>query len=216
MELIEGLETRRSVRAYKSDPLPEKLLRQILETAKWSPSFADSQPWEVAVVTGKKLEELKDALGKEVESGTPADPDLPVPQQWPPEIAARLKAHYEHHQRSLGKDPSAPRQARPGRPDFYNAPCAVFLFVDKGTTEWSIYDAGLFSQTLILAAHAHGVGSCLQAMMTLYPGAVRKCLGIPDSKKLVVGISLGYPDTESEEYGYRSEREGLDRFVKWC
>ena len=215
MELIEGLETRRSVRAYKPEPLPKELIRKILETAKWSPSFGDSQPWEVAIVTGKKLEEIKDVLGKEIESGAPAKPDLPVPAEWPPEIAARMKAHYEHHQKSIGRDPKAPRKFGAGKPDFYKAPCAVFIFVDKGTTEWSMYDAGLFSQTLILAAHNYGVGSCLQAMMTLYPNAVRKFLGIPDSKKLVVGISLGYADAAAEEYGYKSERDRIDKFVKW-
>ena len=62
MDLIDGIETRRSCRAYKPDPVPEETIRKILETAKWSPSFSDSQPWEVAVVSGKKKDELLKVL----------------------------------------------------------------------------------------------------------------------------------------------------------
>jgi nitroreductase len=215
MELIEGLETRRSVRAYKPDPLPEELIRKILETAKWSPSFGDSQPWEAAVVTGEKLKELIEVLAAEVESGAKINPDIPMPREWPPEVAERMKEHYAHHSAYLGREPGGNRPPGPRKPDFYGAPCAVFLFIDKTMTEWSVFDTGLFAQTLILAAHSYGIGSCLQAMMAGYPEAIKKFLGIPDTKKLILGVSLGYPDTESGEYGYKSERKGLADFVKW-
>jgi len=218
MELIEGIETRRSCRAYKPDPVPEETVRKILETAKWSPSFGDSQPWEVAVVSGSKKDELIKVLAGLAEAGTPSNPDIPMPKAWPPEVAERMKEHYAHHSAYLGREPGADRQRRgPGRrgPDFYGAPCAVFLFMDKTLTEWSVFDMGLFAQSLILAAHSWGVGSCLQAMMVPYPDAIKEFLGIPETKKLVLGISLGYPDTGSGEYAYKSERIDLDEFVKW-
>jgi nitroreductase len=214
MDLIEGIETRRSCRAYRPDPVPEEIIRKILETAKWSPSFSDSQTWEVAVVTGKKKDELLGVLGGLVDSGAPMKMDIPMPRDLPPAVAERMKEHYAHHQRYLGGEPGG---RGPGRrkPDFYGAPCAVFLFIDRALNEWSVFDAGLFSQSLILAAHSYGIGSCLQAMMAGYPDAIRKFLGLPETKKLVLGISLGYPDTASPEHGYESERMGLDEFVKW-
>jgi nitroreductase len=215
MELIEGIESRRSCRAYKPDPVPEEMVRKILETAKWSPSFSDSQPWEVAVVTGKKRDELIEVLAGLTEAGKPPNQDIPVPTAWPPEVAERMKEHHAHHSGYLGRESGAGRPPGRRRPDFYGAPCAVFLFMDMTLTEWSVFDMGLFAQSIVLAAHSCGVGSCLQATMVRYPDAIKKFLGIPETKKLILGISLGYPDTESPEYGYKSERIDLDDFVKW-
>jgi nitroreductase len=87
--------------------------------------------------------------------------------------------------------------------------------MDKDLSEWSVFDIGLFCQTLCLAAHNYGVGSCLQAMMVNQPDAIKRFLGVLETKKLILGISLGYPDTESPEYGYKSERMNLDEFVSW-
>ena len=216
MELIEGIETRRSCRAYRPELIPEETIRKILETAKWSPSFSDSQTWEVAVVTGKKKDELVEMLSGLVEKGTQPSPDIPMQPDWPSEVAARMKEHHAHHAAYL-ETKRGDEEERPGRrkPDFYGAPCAIFLFIDKSLNEWSVFDAGVFANSICLAAHSYGVGSCLQAMMALYPDEIKKFLGIPETKKLILGISLGYPDTESPEYGYRSERIDLDEFVSW-
>ena len=216
MELIEGIETRRSCRAYKSDPVPEEIIRKILETAKWTPSFSDSQTWEVAVVTGRKKDELLEMLSGLVEKGTRPNPDIPMQPDWPSEVASRMKEHHAHHATYLEvKRGDEERRPRARRPDFYGAPCAVFLFIDKSLNEWSVFDTGAFAHSLCLAAHSYGIGSCLQAMMALYPDEIKKFLGIPETKKLILGISLGYPDTESPEYGYKSERMDLDEFVNW-
>jgi nitroreductase len=74
---------------------------------------------------------------------------------------------------------------------------------------------GLFSQSLILAAHSFGIGSCLQASITNYPDAIRDFLGLPPTRKLIIGISLGYPDPEAVINTYRSTRITLDDFVQW-
>jgi nitroreductase len=74
---------------------------------------------------------------------------------------------------------------------------------------------GLFTQTLALAALAQGLGTCLQASLTHYPDAVRDFLGVLKSKKLMLGISLGYPDPEAKLNSYQSSRVSVDEFVKW-
>jgi nitroreductase len=73
----------------------------------------------------------------------------------------------------------------------------------------------LFAQTLILAAHSCGVGTCLQAAITDYPDAVRRVLGLPKTMMLVLGISIGYPDTEASINSYHSQRISPDKFVRW-
>ncbi len=74
---------------------------------------------------------------------------------------------------------------------------------------------GLFAGNLILAAHSFSIGSCLQGSVTSYPDAVSEFLGIPKTKLLVLGISLGYPDLEADINTYCSNRVGLDEFVLW-
>ena len=99
--------------------------------------------------------------------------------------------------------------------EFYGAPCAVFVFIDGVLNEWSVFDAGLFSQNLILAAQAFGVGSCLQASVTGYSWEIKKFLGIEESKKLIIGIALGYPDTEAKLNSYRAAKQKSKGFTKW-
>ena len=91
MELLEGIETRRSFRAFRSTPIPEETIRKILEAASRSPSYTNTQPWEVAVVSGKKIEELRKVLLKVAESNVKPNPDLPTQRVWPAELEKRAK-----------------------------------------------------------------------------------------------------------------------------
>jgi len=54
MDTIEAIESRRSIRAFKNTPIPKETLDKILKAASNSPSFTNTQPWEVAVVCGEK------------------------------------------------------------------------------------------------------------------------------------------------------------------
>ncbi len=218
MELTEGIETRRSIRAFKSTPIPEDTIKAILKTASRSPSYTNTQPWEVAVVTGKKKEELAKILCNLANSKVTANPDIPPQGTWPPELEKRSREHGAKRFKALGIERENEQQRTELRLmnfEFYGAPCALFLFMDSTLGLWSIFDSGLFAQSICLAAHALGLGSCIQAQLASYPDAVREFLAIPKTKKLILGISMGYPDLEAKINSYHSERTGLDAFVKW-
>ncbi len=217
MELVEGIRTRRSLRAFKSTPIPRETMDRILETAGRSPSFTNTQPWEVAVVSGKKKDELSRILCRMAESDVPANPDLPSPKGWPPELERRAREHGARRFSALGIERENEQQRKEMRLlnfRFYGAPCVLFLFMDRTLTSWSIFDMGLFAQSLILAAHSLGLGSCLQAAIAGYPDAVREFLGIPKTKLLVLGISIGYPDLEAPINAYHSSRVSPKDFVR--
>ena len=218
MEIVEGIETRRSIRAFKSTPIPKDIIERILQAASKSPSYTNTQPWEVAVVSGNKKEELSRILHGMAESDVTPNRDLPAPQVWPPELERRAKEHGAKRFRALGIERENEQQRKELRLmnfRFYGAPCVLFLFMDSMLTSWSIFDMGLFAQSLILAAYSFGLGSCLQASIANYPDAVREFLGIPKTKLLVLGISLGYPDLEAPINTYRSSRVSLDNFAMW-
>ena len=98
---------------------------------------------------------------------------------------------------------------------FYNAPHALYLFQDASLPLWSLFDLGLFAQSLMLAAHARGVGTVPQAFATDYARQVKDFLGIPGTKRLVLGISVGYPDRESPANALRTDRIPAEEIVTW-
>ena len=218
MELLEGMKTRKSWRAFKATPIPEEMLRKVFQVAGNSPSYTNTQPWEVAVVTGKRKEELSKLLYNLSDSATPTNPDFPPAGNWPPELEKRGREHGAKRFEAAGvaRDNQQQRKKFGLRNfEFYGAPCAIFLFLDRALGQWSVFDTGLFAQNLILSAHSFGLGSCLQVALVGYPDAVRQYLEIPKSKRLLIGISIGYPDPEAKINTYRAEKIGLDAFVQW-
>ncbi len=217
MELLEGIRTRRSYRAYKDTPIPAELVARVLEAAGRSPSFTNTQPWELAVVSGTKKDELSRLLCSLAESGAPASPDVPMPATWPPELEKRSREHGARRFSALGIDRDNQQQRNELRLmnyKFYGAPTVMFLFIDRSLTEWSVFDAGLFAQSLCLAAHSLELGTCLQAAVASYPEAIREFLGLPMTKRLIIGISIGYPDMDAGINTYHSTRIRPDEFAR--
>jgi nitroreductase len=218
MEILEGIKTRQSIRAFKPNPITQDVMRKILQEASTSPSYTNTQPWEVVVVSGKKKDELSRKLLELARAKASTNPDLPMPKGWPAALEQRSREHGVRRLNTLGmaRDDEAGREKlRLMNFEFYGAPCAVFLFIDGALGEWSIFDMGIFSQTLILAAHSLGVESCLQASVTNYAPEIKKFLGIGGSKKLVICISLGYPDETAKLNTYRSLKQKPDEFTRW-
>jgi len=218
MEILEGIHTRQSVRAFKPDPIARDVLNKILQAVSNSPSYTNTQPWEVVMVMGKKKDELGRKLLELAKAKAPTSPDLPMPKGWPAALEERSREHGARRLIALGvarDDEEGREKLRLMNFEFYGAPCAAFLFIDGSLGEWSIFDMGLFAQNLILAAHSLGVESCLQASVTNYAPAIKKFLDIAESKKLVICMSLGYPDKKAKLNNYRSLKQKPDEFTRW-
>jgi nitroreductase len=218
MEILEGIHTRQSIRAFKPDPIGRDVLNKILQAVSNSPSYTNTQPWEMVMVMGKKKDELGRQLLELARVKAPTRPDLPMPKGWPAVLEGRSREHGARRLATLGvarDDEEGREKLRLMNFEFYGAPCAVFLFIDRSLGEWSIFDMGLFTQNLILAAHSLGVESCLQASVTNYAPEIKKFLGIEESKKLVICISLGYPDGKAQLNTYRSLKQKPGDFTRW-
>ncbi|MCX5718276.1 MAG: nitroreductase [Nitrospirae bacterium] len=218
MEAIECIKTRMSIRKFRHDPVPKNILTEIINTAQRSPSYKNSQPWEVVIVSGKKKEELSGLLIKLLEEGKTPEPDIPEAVSWPPDIEARISEHMKKRGDLLGLDLNTPETKKESKATnfrFYGAPHGIFLFHDSVLNEWSIFDTGLFAQSLMLAAHAHGIGTVPQGFLTDYSSEIKQFLGIPESKRLVLGISIGYPDMENPINTYRTTRAATEKILRW-
>lgn len=218
METIECIKTRMSIRGFKAEPVPKEVLLEVINIAKCSPSYKNSQPWESVILSGAKKEALTKTLIELLEKDTEPCPDLPEPTSWPAAEAERIDQFLRKRAEASGtnlNDPEALKKARKANFSFYGAPHAIYLFQEASLSPWSLFDLGLFAQTLMLAANAHGLGTVPQAFATDYAKYIKEFLSIPETKRLVIGISIGYPDMESPRNALRSDRAATDEFVKW-
>jgi nitroreductase len=205
-----------SIRAFKKDPVPEELLKKVIETACWSPSYKNTQPWEVMVLSGAKKEGLSTMMVELLESGAEPIPDLAVPESWPDAEQARINKLFAKREELTGIDLSAPEwivKAKKINFHFYGAPHAIYLYQDNSLSQWSLFDLGLFAQSLMLAAHAHGLGTVPQAFATDYAQNIKKYLDIPASKRLVLGMSIGYPDMDAPANAFRTDRSPVEKIA---
>jgi len=218
MDLYEGIKKRQSIRGFLPKALAEKDIEQILEAAGNSPSYTNTQPWDVVAVSGAKKNELSKKLLELAKSQSPANPDIPFPVNWPPEMEKRMREHGARRLNTLGiarEDKVEREKLNLMNFEFYGAPCAVFLFMDNNLSDWSLFDMGLFTQNIILAAYSKGIGSCIHASVTGYAEEIKKFLNIGKDRKLVVCISLGYPDSSAKLNSYRSIKKNLDEYFSW-
>ena len=95
MNFESAIRGRRSIRQFKPDAVRPEIIREILDEARWSPSWANTQAWNIYVVTSNTLERLKDAGTTPSEPGASAGPDFRMPGEWPPHLAARTKQLFE-------------------------------------------------------------------------------------------------------------------------
>jgi len=217
MDVLEAIDTRRSIRAYLPGAVPEETLRKLMELALRAPSWGNTQPWEFSVVAGKKLEALKQELVAEAQRGTPPGFDMPTPA-FPDRYRERSRDNGRRLYEVLGiarEDREARVQFSLHMSRFFGAPAGLIIYIDRELTAWSLIDVGLVMQTIMLAALGLGLGACPEAAVVSYPNVLRSHLGIPESKQIVCGMALGYPDPEAPLNRFRSQREPLNEVVRW-
>ena len=97
---------------------------------------------------------------------------------------------------------------------FYNAPAVVVIVVDKMLEGgWPLIDIGVITQTIALAAQEFELGTCIMRAIIDYPEPVRELLNVSDTKKLIVGIAIGYPDWDNPLNKVQTERESLENIL---
>ena len=219
MELKATVRNRRSIRQFLPKSLSEDIIQEIITDALWSPSWGNTQPWEIVVATGKKLEIFK-KKNREAFFACPAsDTDVPMPQLWSDSYLNR----YKELGRSVLSALSIAREDKQGRLEHYekmfglfDAPAAVLVTVGKELSiEYAMLDVGIFLQTFCLLAHDRGLGTCILAAMVKYPEIVREVFGIPDGKVLVMGVVIGWPNPDAPVNLFERKRGSIDEFVRW-
>lgn len=217
MEVTEAIQKRHSIRAYKKNPIPESILREIISISLRAPSWTNIQPWEFTVIGGKVMEEVKRTLDQAERSGVKSVPDI----AWP-----NLPDVYNSRRRQLGldvykvkgitKEDNLKRQewALAGL-RFFDAPNGIVFYHDRGLDKWALLDIGLIMENIMLAAINYGLGTCPETTVARFPHVLRGILSIPESKVIVCGIAIGYPDDSDPINKYISPREPVEKVSTW-
>lgn len=190
MQVSHAIRERRSTRAFLPEPVDAEMIGQILDLAKWAPSWANTQDWNVFVVTGEPLARIKAAMRAAVEKGAEPTPEIPFPpREWPEYLAARMNPRRPALEAQSRRSPDA------GSSVFYGAPCLILLAIDAALPPaYACLDAGAFAQTLCLAAEDRGFATCVMAMAVRFPGILHAEIPGSEGKRFVLGIALGLSD----------------------
>lgn len=223
--------SRRTTRDFLPTPISQEILDALLTDAMTAPSWSNTRPYLVAIAQG----EVRDRISSEflarweqaakalaggfwgklrlliTRYGLPTS-DYKVNRKYPKELRPRsAKVGAElYGLLGIARDDHEARRAQWARNyEFFGAPVSLFVFTHSGLGEYSVSDAGLFMQNLMLSAHAHGLGSCAQGASALWADPVRAEFDIPAGYKLLCGIALGYPSNNLVN-GFKAERLGID------
>src|SRR5215210_3750012 len=163
---VSFLRTLRAVRSFKSDPVPQEVVDDVLEVARWSGSASNKQPWEMVLI--REQDTLRSLASVEGYAGHLA-----------------------------------------------GAPLGLVLIMAGERAEQETYDEGRLAERIMLAAHAHGVGSSIGWIVGSGRDAARALLGIPREKVVRTAISLGYPEegARRSRASYGPARKPLDEIV---
>lgn len=219
MEVKEAILSRRSIRKFLKKDIPEGLIKEILAEAQWAPSWGNTQPWELMIVSGPPLERFKQKNKEALFSGVKANPEIQMPEVF----TSSLKQRYVDVGRSVLQALSIDRKDLDGRLKYYgdmfylfDAPVlALFLLSKDVLLEYAMLDVGLCLQTLLLSAHNKGLGGIVLAASVNYPDILRSLFPIDANKTIVMGTALGWPDSLAPVNRFERQRAGLMETVTW-
>jgi nitroreductase len=218
MTVTEALKARTSIREFLPEPLPETLVREILDVARWSPSGGNLQPWKVIAVSGTEKQAVTDLAHRTLQENPRGEAtEYPVyPEKlWDPYRARRYDLGEQMYALlEIPREDKFARLARFARNyEFFGAPVGLFFVIDRrmGHGQWA--HLGMFMQSLALAAIERGVASCMQEAWSAVRTSLAHHFALSSDEVLYCGMSLGYADPDAAVNRLRSERASVDEFA---
>lgn len=218
MSVTELLKKRISVRAFLDKPVTEQTVRDLLDTARWSPSGGNVQPWKVIVVSGAARDAVIEQAGKALQRNPQGEAgEYPI-------YPSGLQEPYRSRRAQMGEDMYSlmgiPREDKTARMQaltrnfqFFGAPVGIFMVIDRsmGHGQWA--HMGMFMQSLALAAEEQGLATCMQEAWAMVRDTLHGHFELPDEELVYCGIALGYADPDAVVNSLRTARAPVDEFA---
>ncbi len=216
MKVSDAVLTRRSIRAFTSEPINNKVIKDLLALAARCPSGGNLQPWKIYVVNNqsmKKFIEFQDNWDQ---------PETPGYAIYPSGLTEPYRTSRYQLGEAMYELLGIPREDKDARLqqvmrnfEFFGAPAALFCFIDKqmGPPQWS--DLGMFLQTFMLLAQEAGIDTCAQEAWAMKNDSVSEFVGSDKNDILFCGLALGYKDEDAVINQLSSERRPIKQWAKF-
>lgn len=218
MNVAEAVSGRTSCRAFTHQPVAIETIERILQTAMRAPSGGNLQPWHVHVLAGERMREFRALIGAKLltqPSGETTEYNVYPPQLKEPYRSRRFKCGEDLYATiGIARDNRMARLAQFAKNyDFFGAPLALFISVDRhmGAPQWS--DVGMFLQSVMLLLHEQGLSSCAQEAWAAWPKTVGDFIALPSERMLFCGMAIGYRDSQAPINQLRTDRAPLAETV---
>jgi nitroreductase len=198
------VESRRSTRAFLSDPVDRELLERVLDKARFAPSGGNVQPWNAVVVSGEALRTFLAEFAKRQATGAIVGDHETYPDA---DLYGVL---------GIGREHKAARSAQTARNwTGFDAPCIMFCHTPKFMVRAQWADMGIWLQTVMLLLEEEGLATCPQGAWAHAGTTIRELLGIAEDHILYCGLAIGYADPNEPVNTLRTQRAPLEETVRF-
>lgn len=208
MTLSSLLDSRHSCRAFLSKEVPAETISELFTLAQRTPSWCNTQPWQVYITSGSALTQFAEALSAHAASQAPVS-DLPLPASYSGVLGDRRRESGYGLYSALGID----RSDREGRSaqamrnfNFFGAPHTAVITAAAELGVYGAVDCGAYVSMLLLAAEELGLAAVAQAAIAFHSDLVHSQLGIPKEQNIVCTVSFGYSDDLNPVNHFRTTR----------
>ncbi|WP_229052670.1 nitroreductase [Aeromicrobium sp. Leaf350] len=210
--VVQALAERWSCRGFLPEPVPRATIEAVLAAAQRTPSWCNTQPWQLAIFSGDAIDDLRSVFA----SDQRITPDIPFPpgyagvhQERRREVGLQL---YDAVGVARGdREASAVQMLR--NFDFFDAPHVAVVSAPADLGPYGYVDCGLYVQSFLLAAQAHGIGTIAQAAVAMKSEVLHERIGWGEDRQVVCGISFGWPDPEHPANSFRAHRADVSDAV---
>ena len=220
LSVTDAVQARFSARAFLDRPVPRATVEEILTLAARAPSGGNLQPWQVDVLAGAALAELKTRVAASLAANPGGEgTEFPV---YPPALGepwrSRRFASGEQLYAALG----IAREDRPARLGQFaknfealGAPVLLLFSLPRsfGPPQWA--HLGMFMQNVMLLAAERGLATCPQEAWALVHKTIGELLGLGEDRLFYCGMALGFADDAHPINGWRTERVPVEEFASF-
>jgi nitroreductase len=207
-----------SCRAFLPESVPRATIERILMAAQTTASWCNSQPWRLEITSGEATRRFREVMYAAASGGRPSSGDFPFPREYNGVYLARRRESgfqlYNALDIPRGDKAGYAKQALENF-NFFGAPHVAIIHTDEALGTYGAIDCGGYVTSFMLAAQALGVATVPQAALAFQSEVVRQHFGLGADRRMVCGISFGYPDRTHKANSYRTSRAALEETVRF-
>jgi nitroreductase len=217
MTISEAVAARRSVRGYLPREVPVETLTVLALKAARAATGGNLQPWHVDIVQGEAMRRLKELMAETLVSGRLEQAAYDI---YPRELRAPYRDRRSQVGEAMYGHLGIPRDDKAARMQwfarnfqFFGAPAAYFVTVDRGMGPPQWADLGMYLQNLMLLGVEAGLATCSQECWAIYPETITRFLGTPPERMLFCGVAIGWEDPDDPVNALRSQRAPREEWL---